>query len=222
MKQDTKQLIAEFLKIQHGYQFTRRASLTKERFRDVADASEIIAFEESNQAVREPLIEHVGHLPIIASFFYEHTAHTKDIDLGRVLTILSIHDIGETELGDINTYDKTEADEAEELEVARKLLSPTLIPYFEEYEALETVDAKYAKFVDAMSPVFHKLDMPYINQKRFHAKGRSTADIINKKRPHMEWDSFLLELFDMCLDQLQRAEKGEKLLFPTMEYDIKN
>jgi 5'-deoxynucleotidase YfbR-like HD superfamily hydrolase len=220
MKVDYQQVIADFLKIQDGYQFTRRSSLTKERFRDVAGANEEIAFAETNPAIKESLIEHVGHLPVIASFFHEYASHAADIDLGRVLIILSIHDIGETELGDINTYDKTKAEESEEIAVATRMLSPTLLPYFEEYEEQNTLDAKYAKFVDAIAPVFHKLDMPYINQKRFHAKGRTTADIITKKRHLIEWDPFLLEVFDLCLDQLKRAEEGADLLFPAVDYDI--
>jgi len=221
METDTQQLIADFLKIQDGYQFTRRSSLTKERFRDVVGSNEELAFVESNPAIKETLIEHVGHLPIIASFFHEYTSHASDIDLGRVLIILSVHDIGETELGDINTYDKTNAEEDEEIAVATKILSPALVSYFEEYEEQVTLDAKYAKFVDAIAPVFHKLDMPYINQKRFHAKGRTTADIVTKKRHLMEWDPFLLEVFDVCLEQLKRAEEGADLLFPAVDYDIK-
>lgn len=221
MNKDAKQLIAAFLKVQHGYQFTRRSSMTKERFRDVAEANPNIALKKSAISINEPLIEHVGHLPIIAAFFYEHITHVNEVDLGRVLIILSIHDIGETELGDINTYTKTSSDENKEIEAAHSILTPTLVSYFDEYEELETFDAKYAKFVDVMAPVFHKLDLPYINQKRFHSKGFTTSDIIKKKKKHAEWDPFLLEVFNICLEQLQRAEKGEPLLFKAMEYDVK-
>ena len=221
MKENTKQLIADFLRLQRNYQFTRRSSMTKERFKDVAQANPKIALDPSATHIVEPLIEHVGHLPIIASFFHQYLEHSNELHLGRVLIMLSIHDIGETELGDINTYTKTTTDEEEEIAVARKLIPPTLLPYFEEFEALETMDAKYAKVVDAMAPIFHKLDMPYINQKRFHAKGLRIDDIIKKKRTHMEWDSFLLEMFDVCIEQLKNAEENNELLFPAVSYDVK-
>lgn len=187
----------------------------------MAQSDSDIALDVSADHINEPLIEHVGHLPIIASFFHQYLEHSDQVQLGRVLIMLSIHDIGETELGDVNTYEKTGADEEEELAVARTLIPEALLPYFEEYEALETLDARYAKVVDAMAPIFHKLDMPHINQQRFQAKGLSIEDIIKKKRVHMEWDSFLLEMFDVCMEQLKNAESGTKLLFPAVEYDVK-
>jgi len=73
-----------------------------------------------------------------------------------------------------------------------------------------------------MSPIFHKLDMPYINQKRFQAKGLCVEDVIKKKRSHMKWDAFLLEMFDTCMQQLKNAENGIELLFPAVEYDVKS
>lgn len=220
MQKDAKQLIVDFLKIQRGYQFTRRSTITKERFRDVVHGDESKILSEDNNPVMETLIEHVGHLPIIASFFHEYSTNSNDIDLGRVLTILSVHDIGETILGDINTYIKTDLDSAKEIEVAHSILSNKLVSYFDEYESQVTLESKYAKFVDLIAPIFHKLEIPYITQKRFQSNGRKTEDIIKKKRHHLEWDPSLLEIFDICLDQLYRAETGKELLFPAEEYDI--
>jgi len=167
------------------------------------------------------LIEHVGHLPIVASYFHQFLEHKDEVNLGRVLTMLSIHDIGETVLGDIFTYTKTVVEEQEEVAVALTLLPEYLQEIFLEYEALDSFDAKYAKSVDALAGFLPTLDMPRIIIKRFIKRGACVDVIVCKKRPVMEWDSTMLQVFNMSMDQAYRAERGEVLLFPAVDYDMK-
>lgn len=51
-----------------------------------------------DEIVRETLSEYVGSLPIIATYIHPFLDHK--VDLGKVLIILAIHDIGELRTGD--------------------------------------------------------------------------------------------------------------------------
>jgi 5'-deoxynucleotidase YfbR-like HD superfamily hydrolase len=215
-----EKIIKDFLSLQDSYQFTRRNLMTKERFRDFVDADPKKGLDLDNVLLNEPLIEHVGHLPIVASYFHQFLEHKDEVDLGRVLTMLSIHDIGETVLGDIFTYTKTEADEEEEVEVALTLLPKYLQEIFLEYEALETFDAKYAKSVDALAGFLPALDMPRIILKRFKKRGACVKDVIDRKGYLMEWDTTMKAVFDLGMTQARQAENNEPLLFGNVEYDI--
>lgn len=62
-------------------------------------------FDFDDNLIQESLIEHVGSLPIIAVFLHPYLE--IDVDLGKVLTMLAIHDIGETVLGDELTFTKS-------------------------------------------------------------------------------------------------------------------
>jgi 5'-deoxynucleotidase YfbR-like HD superfamily hydrolase len=217
---DTQKLIRDFLVLQKGYQFTRRVLITKERFRDVAKGDKNVGLNLSLEELKEPLIEHVGHLPILATYFHEHIANKAKVDLGRALIMLSIHDIGETKLGDVFSYTKTAADEMTETKMAQSLLSPCLLPYFEEYEAKSTFDAKYAKSIDALAPWIHEIDCFNVVWDRFVRLGGSREKALAKTRPCFEWDTVLLEVFDMILEQVRRLEAGEAPLFDLEPYDI--
>ena len=85
----------------------------------------------------------------------------------------------------------------------------------------ETFDAKYAKSVDILAPLLHSVDLIGYIHTRFLKFGGTNEKIITKKRPLLLWDSTLLEIFDLCLEQSARYEKGEPLLFEAVDYDLK-
>lgn len=219
--QNTHKLVSDFLELQHNYQFTRRALMTKERFRDVAKSDNVKGLDMSLDELKEPLIEHIGHLPILASYLHEYIEHSAEVNLGRSLIMLSIHDIGETKLGDVFAYTKTNIEEVDDVEVARDMLSSSLLTYFDEYEANETLDAKFAKSVDILAPLIHEIDMIGYIHTRFMTLGGNNSKIINKKRKYLEWDKELLAVFDILLEQSQRFEDKQPLLFPVVDYDLK-
>ena len=82
----TKQIIKELLDLQNNYSFTFRAMVTSERISHCLNNPGEINIKEKR--VREPLIEHVGHLPIIASFLYSHLENKDKVNLGRTLIML--------------------------------------------------------------------------------------------------------------------------------------
>ena len=216
----TKELVQDFLKLQNSYSFTKRTVVTGDRYSQIALKGMVDKKDYDNEALRESLMEHVGHLPILASYFHPHIEHSNEVDLGRALIMLSIHDIGETVTGEIFAYHKTEQDNLDEYEAALKILHPTLHPYLAEYEANETLDAKYARSMDALAPNIHEVDMPKVTMERFDLLNASPQNVIDKKRKYMEWDSVLLEVFDLLMTQYQATQSGGKLIFKPEPYDV--
>lgn len=218
---DYKKVLEDFLKLQRSYQFERRTLMTKERFVSVAKSDPERGLNITDESLNEPLIEHVGHLPIIASYFYPYLENVAKIDLGRVLVMLSVHDIGETELGDVFAYTKSATDEKAEVEAARKLIHPSLLSYFEEYEALETFDAKYAKAVDAIAPMVHGIDLPKLTFERFLLLGADLEDIRKKKGDLFSWDTTMQSLYMLIMEQAERIQDGKEPVLSIVEYDLK-
>ena len=198
----TKKLI----ELQHAYAFTYRAMVTEERYKQLIESGLIKDYTYDSEFIREPLIEHVGHLPIIASYLYQHIEHKDKIDLGRVLIMLSVHDIGETVVGDVLAYAKTTSHVELENESAKSLISEDLYEYFEEIEKRETLDAKFAKAVDSIAPILHEMMLPQITLERFKHHDFDVEKIINKKRVHFEWDNVLLQMFDYLMDGYRKME----------------
>ncbi len=216
---ETKQLVKDFLALQKAYAFTNRKLVTAERYFRLAKPGILGKKDYNHLALQESLTEHVGHLNILAAFFHPHITHSKQVNLGRALTMLAIHDIGETVTGDIFSYDKTEAHDGIEYQHALNVLHKDYHPLLEEYEARESLDAKYAKAIDALAPNIHEVDMPRITIEWFHQMGATSQSIIKKKRKFMEWEPVLLEVFDLVVDQYRRVEEGEELIFQPHDFD---
>ena len=75
----------------------------------------------------------------------------KDIDLTKVLSMCLVHDLPEVIVGDLTPHDDT-TNKAELEHNAMKQLAPDWLALFEEYEAGESIEAKFVKQID-------KLDM---------------------------------------------------------------
>jgi len=105
--------------------------------------------------------EHSWHLAMMALLLREHAAEPH-VDLLRVLKMLLIHDIVEIDAGDFSPYEAhVRADkQVQEQAAARRLfgLLPEeqcgeLLALWQEFEARETAEAKYASALDRLSPI---------------------------------------------------------------------
>lgn len=197
-------LVDGLLDLQDKYANVFRAITTKERFNNIVRSGVITDFTYDNELIRETLLEHVGHLPVIASYLHPHIEYSEVVDLGRSLIMISIHDIGETVTGDVMTFDKTKAHEKEEYEAVKSLLNPQMFKIFDEYEDRKTLDAKYAKSVDAIAPLLHELAIPEVTLERFEHYGFDIVKIDDVKRKHFEWDSVLLDIFEELMERYKR------------------
>jgi putative hydrolase of HD superfamily len=112
---------------------------------------------------RENDAEHTWHMAICAMLFCEY-ANDKNIDMSKLLQMIMIHDVIEIYSGDTFAYDEIARLDQNEREnrAADKLFS--LLPddqekifrnLWNEFEAYETVEAKYAHLVDTFMPIYH-------------------------------------------------------------------
>jgi putative hydrolase of HD superfamily len=104
--------------------------------------------------------EHSWHLTMMAMVLAEHA--NEPIDLLRVMKMVLIHDIVEIDAGDIFIYDTTKnhTNTEEELKAAKRIFGllpeeqgKELIALWEEFEAGETADARFAKAMDRLEPL---------------------------------------------------------------------
>ena len=111
---------------------------------------------------RENDAEHSWHIAVMAMLFSEYAA--EPVDIGRVVQMCVVHDLVEVYAGDTFAYDAAgNADkEAREKAAADKLFA--MLPeeqgrmirsLWEEFDAMETVDAKYAACMDRLQPFYH-------------------------------------------------------------------
>lgn len=109
---------------------------------------------------RENDAEHSWHLAVMAMLLEEYCA--DKVDIGRVIKIALVHDLVEVYAGDTFAYDSKGYEDKEEREKqsADKLfgmLEPEQGAYFralwDEFEAKETPEARYANAVDRLQPL---------------------------------------------------------------------
>jgi 5'-deoxynucleotidase YfbR-like HD superfamily hydrolase len=205
------ELIEKLLDLQTAYARVFRTTVTNERLRNAINNGEEIDYNQKK--LREPLLEHIGHLPMIASFLHSHIENSSKVNLGRAHIMLSIHDIGETVVGDVMTFKKTEKEDQEEREEAEKILSKELLEYYNEFDKCQSLDAKFARAIDTLGPFLYELESPNMTRKRFVDCGITSKIIEDKKKKYFEWDSVLFEIYNICINIYRDIENGKSSVF---------
>lgn len=104
--------------------------------------------------------EHSWHLALMAIVLAEHS--NEPIDVLKVVKMVLIHDIVEIDAGDVFIYDtaKNHCNTDEERIAANRIFgllpknqAEELIAIWEEFEAGETKEAKFAKSMDRLEPL---------------------------------------------------------------------
>lgn len=104
--------------------------------------------------------EHAWHMAIMAYLLREYA--NEEVDITKVMLMCLIHDIVEIEAGDTYAYDteNLKTQKAREDAAKEKLYSllpedqkQELIALFDEFEAYETAEAKYAHAMDNLQPL---------------------------------------------------------------------
>lgn len=123
-----------------------------------------------NETRKENSAEHSWHLSMMALVLAEHAS--AGIDTLRVLKMLLVHDIVEIDSGDTYIYDVAgnETKAVREQEAAQRIFgllpkdqSAELQALWQEFEARETLEAKFAAALDRLMPLLHN----------YHTQGRS-------------------------------------------------
>ena len=110
---------------------------------------------------RENDAEHAWHMAIMTLLLSEYA--NEEIDVLRVISMLLIHDLVEIDAGDTYAYDAAgSATQHDREEIAAQRIygllpedqGKWLYELWEEFEAYETPDAKYAHMLDNSQPLF--------------------------------------------------------------------
>ena len=135
----------------------------------------IVEIDKLKQIFRQTLLladrrqendaEHSWHLALMAVLLAEHAVET-DIDVLRVVKMLLVHDLVEIDAGDTFAYDAEAHKDKEEREIKAaerifNLLPPdqarTVRGLWNEFEARQTSEARYAAALDRLQPVLLNL-----------------------------------------------------------------
>ncbi|WP_229603730.1 HD domain-containing protein [Vibrio parahaemolyticus] len=154
--------------------------------------------------------EHSWHVALMAVLMEEHT--NAPVDICRVMKMLLIHDVVEIDAGDTFVYDTAATKEQAEKEIkaAERLFGmlPTdqgqeLLALWQEFEAAQSDDAKYAKALDRLIPMllnYHNNGQSW----KENSVTREQALTINKR---IEFGS--VTLWDKAKELIEEAtEKG--------------
>lgn len=110
---------------------------------------------------KENSAEHSWQLALMAVVLREHV--DEDVDLERVVKMVLLHDVVEVDAGDTYAYaDEREEQIEREREAAERIFGilpedqeETFRELWEEFEARETPEARYAKALDRLQPLLH-------------------------------------------------------------------
>ena len=107
--------------------------------------------------------EHSWHIALLALSLVPY-AETQ-VDGLKVVTMLLLHDIVEIDTGDKFAYHESHDDFENELAAAKRIFAllpeaqhKAFLALWEEFEAAETAEAKFAKGIDRLMPVLQNLN----------------------------------------------------------------
>lgn len=104
--------------------------------------------------------EHSWHMAMMAYLFREYA--NEEIDIAKVMLMCLIHDIVEIDAGDTYAYDAVAHETKKEREDAAKNRIFSILPkdqaseliaLFDEFEAYETAESKFAHAMDNLQPL---------------------------------------------------------------------
>lgn len=200
LENDTvKEVLDRIIYLYKGYSEEHRASTQPFHLEKVQRLVRDYDYDINDLLVREPLIEHSGSLPIVATTIYPFINNPK-VDIGRALSMLAIHDIGELGVGDEMTFTKSGDNASAERENALSLLHESYHSLYLEMEDRTSDTARFAKAVDKMTPDIVDLMTPaevtIRRYKDFVNKDPSeiVATIKEFKHPYMLWNEFMTKL----------------------------
>ena len=114
----------------------------------------------SGNGRRENDAEHAWHMAVMAYILKEYS--NREIDIAKVMIMCLIHDVVEIDAGDTYAYDeenlktqKRREDKAKEriFSILPEDQKVELIALFDEFEACQTPEARFAKAMDNIQPL---------------------------------------------------------------------
>jgi 5'-deoxynucleotidase YfbR-like HD superfamily hydrolase len=209
---EIKELVDEIFKVQKEYARIHRYIISPWRYEQALNEGLIKSNELSSSVIRESVLEHIGHLPALATIIYPYLARVGEVDLARTLLYLSIHEAPERITGDKISTHKTSIDDEEELAAARQIFSGKCEKYlalYEDYHFIRNIDAQFAMSVDKLAPFFF-YDFFEPKFRRFYWKpnGVTWEALYARQTKLMDWDSTIRGLYDYIMQTI-KSQDGE-------------
>ena len=142
------------------------ATVLEQQIRFIVEIDRLKTVMRQNYLVggsrRENTAEHSWHVAMMAMVLSDHAAAA--IDTARVVELLLVHDLVEIDAGDTFAYDKVghETKIAREQAAAERIFgllpdvqATRLRALWDEYEASETPEARFALALDRLMPMLH-------------------------------------------------------------------
>lgn len=159
----------------------------------------------------ETVAEHVWHATLLAMLFAD--AAPDGTDHNKVRDLLTVHDLVEVYAGDVPVWDQSGQDgiEHREWDAGEKLTAllpedvrARIDPLWQEFQRQETLEARFARAIDALHPMIVSWYPPAIGHK---GAAQLTAErIIDRKRPDIAAFPQLWELAQWLV--LQAIDQG--------------
>ena len=155
---------------------------------------------------RENDAEHSWHIAVMAMLFGEYAA--EPVDLGRAVQMCVVHDLVEIIAGDTFAYDlEGNADKEEREQAAADQLFAELPEdqgqmirsLWEEFDAMETADARYAACMDRLQPFLHNT----LTDGHTWAEGGTDRAAVEKRMAVVK--EFLPEVYEWVSDNIEEA-----------------
>jgi hypothetical protein len=200
MHEQAVEVVDHLLMLLSKYPRELRSSTQPSRMYDRRAVDPNYQYRPDDPLIRENLLEHVGALPVVATALFPYVQDPQ-VNLGKALTMLAIHDIGELLVGDVNTYIRRPEMAIDEEKAALGLLHQTYHQMYRDMESHAQIStARFAQAVDKLTPDVFELLIPveYSVARLKHFAGLEPTQIlpavIKRTRPHVLWNPFLMAL----------------------------
>ena len=159
-----------------------------------------------DQSRREDDAQHAWHACLTAMVLQKYAA--RPVDIGHVIQMLLVHDIVEIDAGDTYAYDEKGYESKPQREQAAADRIYGLLPggqgqalraLWEEFEAGETDDAKFANAVDRTQPFWGNF---YIQGRVWKENGIEAKQVIRRNEVTKE---IMPEVWEAVYEQIQQA-----------------
>lgn len=157
---------------------------------------------------RENDAEHSWHTAVMALLFKEYCIEEPDVE--RAIKMLVVHDLVEIYAGDTFAYDEkgNESKAEREAMAADRLFSQIpeeqgeeIRSLWEEFDAAETTDAKYAACLDRLQPFLHNT----LTEGHTWKEGRTNRKQVEKRMSILK--DFMPEVYEWIDANIDQAEK---------------
>lgn len=180
---DATEVLVETAAATVGERFARQLAFVQEldRLKTVERQSFIL-----DGLRRENTAEHSWHVAMLALVLAEHA--DDEVDIARVVLLLLVHDIVEIDAGDTGIHDREgHADKQEREQAAADRLfgllpddlGATLRAVWEEYEAGDTPEGRFARVFDRLAPFLLNFGAGGMPWRRWNVTSVQVRDVLS-------------------------------------------